>query len=82
MMYTVIVERGENGWGAYVPDLPALRVAVAPTRELVEDRIREAIPLHVESMRQHGEPVPEPSTIAVTVEAPLAEISVAARSCR
>ncbi|HET8618859.1 MAG TPA: hypothetical protein VFM27_07855 [Acidimicrobiales bacterium] len=32
-----------------------------------EQRIREAIRLHIESLRAHGEPVPEPSTATVRV---------------
>lgn len=31
--------------------------------------MREAIPLHLESLRAHGEPVPEPSAAAATVVA-------------
>ncbi len=68
MKYTAIVERGEAGWGAYVPDLPGC-VAVGPTREFVEEKIREAILLHVESLRNHGESVPTPAAIALTIDA-------------
>lgn len=68
MKYTAVVERGESGWGAYVPDLPGC-VAVGPTREIVEEKIREAISLHVESLREHNEPVPKPTTIALTIDA-------------
>ena len=68
MKYTAVIERGESGWGAYVPDLPGC-VAVGPTREFVEEKIREAIPMHVESLREHGEPVPEPTTTTLTIDA-------------
>jgi predicted RNase H-like HicB family nuclease len=57
--YTVILERGETTWGAHVPDLPGC-VAVADSREEVLDLIREAIELHIESLRENGERVPEP----------------------
>lgn len=59
MQYLVIVEKGETSYGAYVPDLPGC-VAVAETREEVMQLIREAIELHVESMREDGAPIPEP----------------------
>jgi predicted RNase H-like HicB family nuclease len=59
MRYTVILERGETSWGAHVPDLPGC-VAVGDTREEALDLIREAIGLHIESLRKHGDPVPEP----------------------
>lgn len=59
MQYTVIVERGETSWGAYVPDLPGC-VAVGETREETLTLIREAIEFHLEGLRANGEPVPEP----------------------
>ena len=64
--YAVIIERGETGYGAYAPELPGLGV-VGDSVEEVERLIREAVPLHIESLRAHGEPVPPPSTVATTV---------------
>ena len=61
MQYTVIIERSENSFGAYVPDLPGC-VAVGETREEVRDLIREAIEFHLETMREDGEEIPQPST--------------------
>ncbi|MEX2253205.1 MAG: type II toxin-antitoxin system HicB family antitoxin [Thermoleophilaceae bacterium] len=69
--YVVIYERSETGWGAYCPDLPGLGV-VGGTREEVERLIREGIAVHIESLREHGDPVPEPRTATGTVEAPAA----------
>ena len=63
MIYKAIIERGESSWGAYVPDLPGC-VAVAATRERVEQLIREAVDAHIELLRERGEAVPPPSTIA------------------
>jgi predicted RNase H-like HicB family nuclease len=65
--YAVIYERGNSGWGAWVPDLPGC-VAAGESREEVERLIREAIEAHLESLRAHGEPVPEPSSIAGAVD--------------
>jgi predicted RNase H-like HicB family nuclease len=59
--YKVIYEQGDEGWGARVPDLSGC-VAVGDTREDVERLIQEAIEAHIESLREHGEPVPEPSS--------------------
>ncbi len=67
MRYVVIVEQGENGFGAYVPDLPGC-VAVGETREEALRLIREAIELHLEGMREEGLPVPEPSSSSEYVE--------------
>ncbi len=62
--YAVIIEGGDRSFSAYAPDLPGC-VATGESLEQVEQRIREAIRLHVESLRAHGEPVPQPSTAAV-----------------
>ena len=59
MKYVVVYEQAPNNWAAYVPDLPGC-VAAGDTREETEQLIREAIALHVESLRQHGEEVPRP----------------------
>jgi len=64
--YVVIYEHGPTGWGAYCPDLPGLGAAGA-TREEVERLIGEAIELHVESLHEHGEPVPPPTSAASVV---------------
>lgn len=59
MEYLVIVEQGESSFGAYVPDLPGC-VAVGETRDEAMALIREAVELHIESLRENGEIVPEP----------------------
>ena len=64
--YTVILEKGTTGWGAYVPDLPGC-IATGRTRALTEKRIREAIPLHIALLRECGDPVPEPSIESLRV---------------
>ena len=66
--YVVIYEQGPTSWGAWVPDLPGC-VATGDTRAEVEQLIREAIDAHIESLREHGEPVPEPFLTAGMVEA-------------
>ena len=67
MRYLVVVERGETSWGAHVPDLPGC-VAIGDTREEVVQLIAEAIDLHIESLRENGESVPEPSSEGELVE--------------
>jgi predicted RNase H-like HicB family nuclease len=67
MRYVVILEQGENGIGAYVPDLPGC-VAVGETREEALGLIREAVELHLEGMREDGLPIPEPSSSSEYVE--------------
>jgi predicted RNase H-like HicB family nuclease len=64
--YVVILEEGETSFGAYVRDLPGC-VAVGETRDEAMELIREAIELHVESLRENGEPVPPPHSFVETV---------------
>ena len=69
--YAVIFEKASNNWAAYVPDLPG---CVTTGRTLDETRrlIPEAIEFHIEGLRMDGEPVPEPTTVAESVETPAA----------
>lgn len=66
--YAVIYEHGPTSWGAYCPDLPGLGV-VGDTREEAERLIREGVELHIESLREHHEPVPEPTSSVGVVTA-------------
>ncbi len=66
MEYLVIFEQGETSVGAYVPDLPGC-VAVGETKDEAMQLIREAIELHVESLRENGEAVPSPHSFVETV---------------
>jgi predicted RNase H-like HicB family nuclease len=67
MRYAVIVEEGPSSYSAYSPDLPGCGAAGA-TRDEVVALIREAIELHIESLREHGEPVPSPSATVEFVD--------------
>lgn len=51
--YVVILERGESGWGAYVPDLPGC-IAAGQNRDEVLDLIRGAIEFHIEGVKHEG----------------------------
>ena len=66
MRYTVVIEKTNSGYSAYVPDLPGC-VAAADTHVEVRELIGEAIHLHVDSLRQHGDPIPEPQASVTTV---------------
>lgn len=65
--FAIIVERGETGsYGAWCPDLPGC-VAVGETQDECITLMHEAIELHLEGMREDGEPIPHPDTVAATV---------------
>lgn len=59
--YMVVIEHGESSWGAHVPDLPGC-VAVGETRDEVISLIREAMVLHIGSLKMEGLPVPKPTS--------------------
>lgn len=67
MRYAIVIEKGPSSYGAYVPDLPGC-VAAANTREEVKKLIAEAIPLHLEGLREDQLPIPEPETEIEYVE--------------
>ena len=62
MRYTIIIERGPDNFSAYAPDFPGC-VAAADTEEETVKLMQEALVLHIEDMRQRGEPIPEPSSV-------------------
>ncbi|MCC7168784.1 MAG: type II toxin-antitoxin system HicB family antitoxin [Rhodospirillales bacterium] len=65
--YAIVIERGENNLSAYVPDLPGC-ITTGRTTDEIARNIREAIELHLEGMREDGEPIPEPQTEVAYVE--------------
>ena len=65
--YAVIFEQAESNWAAYVPDLPGC-VTTGRTLEETERNVREAISGHLRTLREFGEPIPEPTSIAREVE--------------
>jgi predicted RNase H-like HicB family nuclease len=54
--YAVVIERGDNNLSAYVPDLPGC-ITRGWTIDEIERNIREAIELHLEGLREDGEPI-------------------------
>ncbi len=67
MKYTVIVEKGESSYGAFVPDLPGC-IAVGEDREQTLRLLEEAVVFHVEGLRAKGLPVPPPQCDIAHVE--------------
>ena len=67
MKYTIVIEKTEKNYGAFVPDLPGC-IAVAETRTELLKLIREAIEFHMESLRESGESIPLPSATSELVE--------------
>jgi predicted RNase H-like HicB family nuclease len=58
--YLVIYEQAEDGgWGAHAPDLKSV-FAFGTTRDECESRMRGAIALHFELLKEQGSAVPVP----------------------
>src|SRR6266568_5381410 len=65
--YAVVIERADDGgYGAWCPDLPGC-VALGDTEDEVLDEMRRAIEFHLDGLREDGQPIPHPSTVAATV---------------
>ena len=67
MKYAVIFERAENNWAAYVPDLPGC-ITTGRTLEGTEANIKEAIEGHLRTLREYGDAVPPPTTVAKDID--------------
>jgi len=65
--YAIVIEHGQHNLSAYVPICPGC-ITTGRTVEEIERNIREAIELHLEGLREDGEPIPEPHTAVAYVE--------------
>ena len=69
MKYVYIIEKATDGsFSAYVPDLPGC-VTSGDSIDEVGQLIAEAVKLHIESLREHNEPIPPPGSSTGVVEA-------------
>jgi predicted RNase H-like HicB family nuclease len=64
--YLVIFEKANGNYSAYVPDLPGC-ITTGKTLEDAERNIKEAISLYIDTLRDEGRPIPEPTTQAKPV---------------
>ncbi|MBI2938834.1 MAG: type II toxin-antitoxin system HicB family antitoxin [Chloroflexi bacterium] len=67
MRYGIVIEKAEENYSAYVPDLPGC-VATGKTRQEVQRRIRESIRFHLDGLREDGLPIPSPLSVVEYVE--------------
>ena len=61
MRYAVVIEKAQQNYSAYVPDLPGC-IATGATVAEAQQAIREAIELHLSGMRDDGISFPPPSS--------------------
>nr|VFK63507.1 MAG: Predicted nuclease of the RNAse H fold, HicB family [Candidatus Kentron sp. UNK]VFK70846.1 MAG: Predicted nuclease of the RNAse H fold, HicB family [Candidatus Kentron sp. UNK] len=67
MQYMVVIEKGSNSFGAYVPDLPGC-IAAAGTEKEVLHLIQESTEFHLEGLKNEGMPVPPSHSYSELVE--------------
>ena len=61
MRFAIVIEKAENNYAAYVPNLPGC-IAAGATVDDTEREIKAAITLHLSGMREDGLHIPEPSS--------------------
>lgn len=58
----------DDGWGAYMPDLPGV-VGLGATRSEAAERIQEALAAYADDLQTRGQELPAPHHVAGTVAA-------------
>ncbi len=61
--YVIIIEKAENNYAAYSPDVPGC-IATGKTIAETKANMQEALEFHIEGLIEDGEPVPEPTVLA------------------
>ncbi len=65
--YLIIIEKAENNYAAYCPDLPGV-IATGKTKEETLELMKEAVEFHLEGLKAERLSIPKPTTIAASVE--------------
>jgi len=65
--YAIVIEHGPHGCSAYSPDLSGC-VAAAASEDELRRLMKEAIEFHIEGLKRHGQPVPEPASTVEYVD--------------
>jgi predicted RNase H-like HicB family nuclease len=64
--FLIVIEKAGKNYSVYSPDLPGC-VATGSTREEAEERMHEAIELHVRGIVEDGLPIPKSHASAAYV---------------
>ena len=67
MRFAIVIEKGANNYGAYVPDLPGC-ITTGSTVEEVKRNMVEAIELHLYGIREEQDFIPAPESLAEYVD--------------
>ncbi len=67
--YLVVYEKTATGYSAYVPDLPGC-ISTGPALPEIKKNMQEAIAGHLAVMREFGDAIPQPTTVAERIRIP------------
>jgi len=67
--FLIVIEKTENNYSAYSPDLPGC-VATGKTREETERNMYEAVEMHIQGMIEDELPIPESAAYAEYIAVP------------
>jgi predicted RNase H-like HicB family nuclease len=67
--FLIVIEKAEQNWSAFSPDLPGC-IATGQTPEETRQNMQAAIEMHVQGMLEDGLAIPEPQALAETVTLP------------
>jgi predicted RNase H-like HicB family nuclease len=65
--FLVVIEKGENNYSAYSPDVPGCAAAAKTVEETISN-MKEALEFHIEEMLEDGESFPIPKTLNYYLE--------------
>jgi predicted RNase H-like HicB family nuclease len=67
--FLIVIEKAGKNYSAYSPDLPGC-VATGKTRNEAEERMHEAISMHLRGLIEDGIPVPKSHSTASFITVP------------
>lgn len=66
--YLIVIEKGEDNYSAYSPDVLGC-VATGATIEETLDNMRDALVFHLEALAEDGDPLPAPRGVQSYLDA-------------
>jgi len=67
--FLIVIEKADNNYSAYSPDLPGC-VATGKSRDEVERNMHEAVEMHIQGLLEDELPIPESTAYAEYIAVP------------
>ena len=61
--FLIVIEKANNNYSAYCPDLPGC-IATGRTREETAQNMHEAVEMHIQGLREDNLPIPKSVALA------------------